>query len=216
MELLLIRHAEPVRIAPGEGGGGPVDPELTARGRDEAERLADWLAAEALDAVVSSPLQRAHQTADPVARGHGLAVEVSSDLIEYDANADHYIPAEELKAERDARWYAMLEGRWEEFGGEPPDQFRARIVPCLDGIIGRFPGGRVAVVCHGGVINVYLAALLELDRHLWFEPGYTSISRVAAARSGPRSLVTLNETAHLLGVRDPAAEPPPEPPAPTG
>jgi 2,3-bisphosphoglycerate-dependent phosphoglycerate mutase len=216
VELLLIRHAEPVRIPPGEGGGGPVDPELTARERDEAERLAAWLAADDIDAVISSPLRRARQTAEPVARAHGLELELGPDLIEYDANADHYIPAEELKAERDGRWRAMLEGRWEDFGGEAPDQFRARIVPCLDAIIARFPGGRVAVVCHGGVINVYVGTLLGLDRHLWFEPGYTSITRVAAARSGPRSLVTLNETAHLLGVRDPAAEPPPEPPAPTG
>jgi probable phosphoglycerate mutase len=216
MDLLLIRHAEPVRIAPGEGGGGPVDPELTVRGRDEAERLATWLAAEDIDAVISSPLRRARQTAEPVARAHGLDVEVDPNVIEYDANADHYIPADELKRNRDARWQAMLDGRWEDFGGEAPDQFRGRIAPCLDGIIGRFPGGRVAVVCHGGVINVYVGALLGLDRLLWFEPGYTSITRVAAARSGPRSLVTLNETAHLLGVRDPSAEPPPEPPAPTG
>jgi probable phosphoglycerate mutase len=216
VDLLLIRHAEPVRIAPGEGGGGPVDPDLTARGRDEAERLAAWLAGEPTDAVICSPLRRARQTAEPLARAHGLDLEIEPDLIEYDANTDHYIPAEELKAERDARWRAMIDGRWEEFGGEPPDQFRARIVPCLDGIIRRFPGGRVAILCHGGVINVYLGTLLGLERHLWFEPGYTSISRVAAARSGPRSLVTLNETAHLLGVRDPAAEPPPEPPAPTG
>jgi probable phosphoglycerate mutase len=216
VELLLIRHAEPVRVAPGEGGGGPADPELTARGRDEAERLAAWLRGEQIDAVITSPLRRASQTAQPVAQAHGLELEIGPDLIEYDANTDHYIPAEELKAERDARWHAMIDGRWEEFGGEPPDQFRARIVPCLDGIIGRFPAGRVAVVCHGGVINVYLGTLLGLDRHLWFEPGYTSISRVAAARSGPRSLVTLNETGHLLGIRDPAAVPPPEPPAPTG
>ncbi len=202
MDLLLIRHAEPVRIAPGEGGGGPVDPELTPRGRAQAGRLAAWLAGEQLDAVFTSPVRRARETAGPVAEAHALDVEVAPELIEYDARADHYIPAEELKVERDARWHAMLEGRWEDFGGEPPDQFRARIVPRLDGISDGFPGRRVAVVCHGGVINVYLAALLGLDRPLWFEPGYTSISRVAAARSGPRSLVTLNETAHLVGARD--------------
>ena len=216
MDLLLIRHAEPVRIAPSEGGGGPVDPELTERGRDEAERLAAWLAGERVDAVFSSPLRRARETAEPLGRAHDLEVEVDGDLMEYDARADHYIPAEELKAERDGRWQAMLEGRWEDFGGEHPDEFRARIVPRLDAIVGQFPGGRVAVVCHGGVINVYVGALLGLEQLLWFEPGYTSITRVAAARTGVRSLVTLNETAHLVGVRDPVAEPPPEPPAPTG
>jgi 2,3-bisphosphoglycerate-dependent phosphoglycerate mutase len=65
----------------------------------------------------------------------------------------------------------------------------------------------VAAVCHGGVINVYLAALLGLERHLWFEPGYTSISRVAAARTGERSVVTLNETAHLVATFDVREEP---------
>ena len=65
----------------------------------------------------------------------------------------------------------------------------------------------VAAVCHGGVINVFLAALLGLERHLWFEPGYTSISRVAAARTGERSLVTLNETAHLVATFDVREEP---------
>lgn len=191
-----------MRIAPGEGGGAPVDPALTPRGRAQAARLADWLAGEQLDAVLTSPLRRARETASPVAEAHALPVEIEPELIEYDAQADHYVPAEELKAERDARWHAMLEGRWEDFGGEPPDRFRARIVPCLDAIIERFPGRRVAVVCHGGVINMYLAVLLGLDRALWFEPGYTSVSRVAAARSGARSLVTLNETAHLIGARD--------------
>jgi broad specificity phosphatase PhoE len=61
----------------------------------------------------------------------------------------------------------------------------------------------VVVVCHGGVINIYLAALLGRSTQLWFDPGYTSISRVRAARSGARSLVSLNETAHLYAVREP-------------
>ena len=51
MELLLVRHAEPVRIGPGEGDG-PADPELTERGREQAERLAAWLEPEAIDLVV--------------------------------------------------------------------------------------------------------------------------------------------------------------------
>jgi len=82
MDLLLIRHAEPVRIAPGEGGGGPVDPELTPRGRAQAGRLAAWLAGEQLDAVLTSPMRRARETAGPVAEAHALAVEIAPELIE--------------------------------------------------------------------------------------------------------------------------------------
>lgn len=201
MELLLIRHAEPTRIAPGEAGDTPADPGLTERGREQAERLAEWLAPESVAAVLCSPLRRAAETAAPVASTLGADAEVVDELAEYDARADHYIPVEELRETRDHRWVAMLEGRWEDFGGERPDVFRARIVPCIDRVIARFAGERVAVVCHGGVINVYLAAILGLDRHLWFEPAYTSINRVAASREGVRSIVTLNETAHLAARR---------------
>jgi len=203
MELILIRHAEPVRIASGERGAGPVDPELTERGQEQAERLAAWFGHDPIDAVVSSPLQRAVDTAAPLATALGVDPIVVAGLVEYDAAADHYIPAEELKATQDARWDAMIAGRWEEFGGENPDEFRARLVPEFDAIVAAHAGERVAVVCHGGVINVYLAAVLGLDAHLWFEPAYTSVSRVLASGAGHRSLQTLNQTAHLDGRRDP-------------
>jgi probable phosphoglycerate mutase len=170
-------------------------------------RLAQWLEHEPIDAVVSSPLRRAQETADLLGDGLKLEVQTVDGLMEYDAEADFYIPVEEMRETRDHRWRATIEGRWEELGGEPPDRFRARIVPCVDEVIDHFPGGRVAAVCHGGVINVYVAALLGLERHLWFEPGYTSISRVAAARTGERSVVTLNETAHLVATLDAEEEP---------
>lgn len=206
MDLLLIRHAEPVRIAPGSRTA-PADPALTDRGRVQAERLARWLAEEPIDAVLSSPLRRAGETANVVGDALGVDVEVIDGLMEYDAEADYYIPVEEMRETRDHRWRAMVEGRWEELGGEAPERFRARIVPCVDAVVDRFAGRRVAAVCHGGVINVYLAAVLGLERHLWFEPGYTSISRVAAARTGERSVVTLNETAHLVATMDAKEEP---------
>jgi probable phosphoglycerate mutase len=204
MELLVIRHAEPVRVTAQESGGAPADPELTARGRDQAARLGDWLAAEGVDHVTSSPLRRATQTAAPLAKALSLEVAVDDQLCEYDTNSDSYIPIEELRETKDDRWQAMLEGRWEDFGGEAPDVFRSRIVTRLDAIITEHPGERVAVVCHGGVINVYFAALLGIDRHLWFDPGYTSISRVRASRSGARSVGSINELAHLVGRWDPS------------
>jgi probable phosphoglycerate mutase len=201
VDLLLVRHAEPVRVAPGETGGAPVDPELTAAGRDQAARLGAWLAAEPVHHVVSSPLRRATETAAPIAAAHGLAVEILPELREYDADADHYIPVEELRETKDERWRAMVEGRWQDYGGEEPDRFRDRIVPVVNALIDAHPRETVVAVCHGGVINVYLGALLGLEHHLWFDPAYTSLSRVRAARGGPRSLASLNETGHLLGER---------------
>ena len=74
MELLWVRHGEPERIAP--GSGIPADPPLTPRGREQAERLAAWLAFESIDRVLSSPQRRAIETAEPIASAHGLDVEV--------------------------------------------------------------------------------------------------------------------------------------------
>jgi probable phosphoglycerate mutase len=54
------------------------------------------------------------------------------------------------------------------------------------------------MVCHGGVINAYVSHCLGLPNSRgFFYPNYTSIHRIAAARSGERSIVTLNETSHL-------------------
>ena len=117
MELLWVRHGEPERIE--SGTGVPADPALTERGRDQAARLAAWLADEPIDVVLSSPQRRAVETAAPIALAHGLDVQITPGLIEYDANSDSYIPMEELRASNDPHLSAMYEGRWEEFGAEP-------------------------------------------------------------------------------------------------
>jgi probable phosphoglycerate mutase len=201
MDLLLVRHAEPERV---EGGTGVrADPPLTARGRTQAERLAQWLAHEHVDAVVSSPQRRARETAAPIATAHGLDVAVVEGLVEWDVEADHYIPVEELKATNDPRWRAMVEGVFTDIGGEDPTLFRKRVLATVDQIVAMHAGRRVVAVCHGGVVNVALGAVLGIDRPLWFDPGYTSLSRIAASRGGVRSVVTLNETAHLEARRGP-------------
>jgi probable phosphoglycerate mutase len=200
MDLLLVRHAEPERIAPGTGE--PANPSLTSHGREQSQRLAGWLAPEHIDAVVSSPQQRALETAAPIADAHGLKVAVVDGLVEYDVQSDSYIPMEELRATNDPRLAAMIEGRWESFGGESTERFRARVEATLDALIADHPGERVVAVCHGGVINVALAIVLGLDRLLWFDPHYTSLSRVVASRNGVRSLASLNENAHLIARRE--------------
>src|SRR5205085_1572469 len=179
---------EPERVAPGTGE--PANPGLTARGNEQAQRLARWLAHEDVDAVLSSPQRRAIETARPIADAHGLKIEVVEGLVEYDVQADHYIPMEELRATNDQRLHDMIEGRWETFGGESPESFRTRVEATLTALIAGHPGERVVAVCHGGVINVALAIVLGFDRLLWFDPHYTSLSRVVASRTGVRSLAS--------------------------
>ena len=194
-----MRHGLPVRV---EGAEGPADPVLTDEGRRQSERLAEWLAHEHIDRLMSSTLRRAQQTAAPVGDRLGLGVELVQGLSEFDADADSYIPIEELRQTRDPRFFALVEGRWDELGSTvDPSAFADLVHTTIEGVIERFPGQRVAVVCHGGVINLYLGRILGAERHLWFEPGYTSISRVAASRDGHRTIVSLNETAHLIATR---------------
>jgi probable phosphoglycerate mutase len=205
MELILVRHAEPVRIDSHETNGAPADPGLTARGREQAARAAAWLAFEKIDALLVSPKLRAVETAAPIATACSLTPEEAPDLIEYDARSDHYIPIDELRASNDARFTAMVEGRWEEFGGEAPEVFQARIAGALDRIVAEHPGERVVAVCHGGVINIALALVAGLDRLLWFDPVYTSMSRIVASRAGIRSVGSINDTGHLIASRERAA-----------
>jgi probable phosphoglycerate mutase len=60
----------------------------------------------------------------------------------------------------------------------------------------------VAVFCHGGVINAWAAHVLKMPPRLFFNPTYASVSRFSCARTGQRSIITLNEHTHLaeLGV----------------
>jgi broad specificity phosphatase PhoE len=205
MDLALVRHAEPIRTPAGTVDG-PADPGLTELGIEQTRRLAAWLEGERVDAVLSSPMRRARETAEPVAAVHGVDIEIVDGLVEYDAASADYIPMDELQASGDPRWHAMVEGRWEDFGADPAHVFKARVAQTVEEVVARFAGQRVVAVCHGGVINCALASILGIDRYLWFEPKYTSISRVVASRSGIRSLATLNEHAHLEATRDRAAE----------
>lgn len=196
MELVLVRHALPIRR---EVTDGAADPPLAPDGVEQASHLAKYLASERFDALYASPMARARQTADPVAESQGLEMVIETDVAEWDRESPEYVPVEELKAANDPRWQAMLDGEWE--GDEPREDFDARVIGAVERIIGSHGGQRVAVVCHGGVINTYLAHVLGLDLELngFFYPNYTSIHRVAAASSGERSIVTINETSHLRG-----------------
>lgn len=205
MELLLVRHAEPERVASGDVVG-PADPGLTQRGEAQARRLADWLAGERVDALLTSPLRRARETAAPVAVALGIEAEVVDGISEYDAHSDEYIPIEELRELKDERWQATIEGRWADVGGVDPAAFQAQVVPAIEGLVDAYPAQRVVAVSHGGVVNVYLAHVLGIDRLLWFHPEYTSISRVRASRTGARSVGSVNETAHLIATRESSPE----------
>lgn len=194
MELILVRHALPIRR---EVADGPADPELSEAGVAQAALLAAYLATESISAIYTSPMKRAVQTALPVAAAMGLDVTEIDGVAEWDRHSNEYIPVEELKATNDPRWQEMIAGGWN--GDEDQSEFDERVRQSLENVIARHRGDTVVVSCHGGVINSYLASVLGLPTSQFFYPNYTSIHRVAASSGGHRSILSINETSHLRG-----------------
>lgn len=192
VELILVRHALPLRARGVDGA--PADPGLADEGHNQAERLAGWLAAERIDAIVSSPARRARETAGPLADTLGLPVGGADALREFDTGATEYVPIEELSVD-DPRWQALARG--ELYDCADPEGFRERVIDGVERLVGDHPGGRVAAFSHAGAINVYTGHVLGLTRNMWFAAGYASITRIGAGRDGRRGLISLNESGHL-------------------
>ncbi|MEZ5378621.1 MAG: histidine phosphatase family protein [Acidimicrobiales bacterium] len=196
MQLLLIRHGLPVPIE------GHADPELDEIGHAQSQHLAEYLASERIDVIYTSPMHRARQTAAPLAERLGMEPIVEPDVAESDKDGTSYVPVEQLKAAGDPRWReAVAVSDWAE-EREPLDAFHERVMAGIERMVDAHAGQNVAVFCHGGVIARYTATILELpwERTGFFYPLYTSVTRVAASSSsGIRSILTVNETAHLRG-----------------
>ena len=195
MELLLIRHALPVRIENPEGE--PADPPLSAAGIEPAARLARWLEPEPLNALYVSPLRRARETAEPLASLKGLELRLEPGIVEFDHDSEIYIPIEELKEQAPARWRELVQS----YALRDMREFRELTLSTLERIVKDHPASRVAVVCHGGVINAWAGYVLGIGNPMFFEPAYTSIHRTLISSAGPRTLVSLNESGHLVGTR---------------
>ncbi len=199
-ELLFIRHAQPL--------SGEADPRLSAAGRRQAERLGQWLTGERIDVIVTSPMARAHETAEIAAERMGRPITATFEALrEWDKDhlADgNYVALEDLGA-GNARFEALRTGRYEDFiPAIDRGEFLSRARRVMDELVDRWPDQRVAAFSHGGLINAALATLLGLEERLFFFlPDYTSISTVRVMPGGRRVVRALNATAHLDGQRDP-------------
>lgn len=203
-EVLLIRHGQQAFNFAGPVGES-VDPPLSDRGLMQAEALGQWLSTRPIAAIYASPLRRAFQTATAVAKGQGCPTEsitVMADLREVEIFRD--IPQDRPVADyfgRDLlagmRRRMMVEKSWDVYpASEPSLEFRRRAINAVEAVIARHAGERVAVVCHGGVINAYIGHVIGSKYDMFFRPAHTSISVVAAAEDR-RALHALNDLRHL-------------------
>ncbi|MFI9507652.1 histidine phosphatase family protein [Nocardia sp. NPDC052566] len=193
MQLILVRHAQPVRVL---RATGQADPELAAVGVEQAERLPAALGHHRISRVVSSPQLRARATAAPVADKLGLGVDIVDDLAEYDRDLPAYIPIEDAKVEFREAYERIKAGQLPELiDGRA---FKGRVYDAISEIAAATESADTVVVfAHGGVINVLLQDVLKLERPLTFPIDYCSITRILYSRTGRRTAATINENGHV-------------------
>jgi broad specificity phosphatase PhoE len=178
----LARHGQSDWNAAGRWQGH-ADRPLTALGLRQAADLAEELAGVTLDAVYSSDLRRARETAAAVAGPRGLTVETLAALREVDVGSWSGLTRAQARARFPDGFRRWTEGGhgWED--GEPYDRMSKRVVDAVRRIAAEHDGESVLVVSHGGPIRALHAAArgLDVSEHRRLQPVEPNarVSRVA-------------------------------------
>jgi broad specificity phosphatase PhoE len=151
---------------------GHTDRPLTERGREQAYALADLVAGEKIDAIYTSPLSRAQETAEIVAARVGLEPVALPELREVDTGSWSGLSRADVEArfpEGFARWRSGGSG-WED--GETYEEMAERVIGALGTVAEAHPDGRVLVISHGGPIRAIHAAAegLAIDDYRRLRP----------------------------------------------
>lgn len=186
---LLIRHAHTdaigVRLS-----GRTRGIHLNAQGRAEADRLGRRLAGDALHAIYTSPLERAVETARPIAQQQGIVETVRDELSEIDFGVWTGKTFAEL--EQDRRWqiYNRCRGSASIPGGEKTTAVQSRIVAVLKTLARSHQGQRIAIVSHGDPLRYAVLTFTgaSLDRYSEVTILPASVSAVVWLPEGPRLL----------------------------
>lgn len=184
--LLLIRHGDTDvagRVLTGRSPGV----HLNERGRRQAAELDRRLVAVAIDAVWASPLERARETATPVADARGLAVETVAELQEVAQGDWQGRSVQDLAPVNAWQHYNAFRSLYGIPGGESLAEVQLRMLRVLQRAWAEFPDGCVAAVSHGDPIRGLLVHLLgmPLDLAARLEVSPASVSIVHWAGEAP-------------------------------
>jgi broad specificity phosphatase PhoE len=197
-ELVLVRHGETVWHAENRYAGRSDVP-LTERGHEQAETLARWAAGAGLDAVITSPLGRARDTARPTCAALGLDARVDERLVEVDFGKGEGLTRDEMRETFPDARAAFLERPASRPlpDGESGADAVARAAPALAESASAHPDGRVLVVAHQTLLRLLLCSMLgiPLDHYRRVFPRLEGTARtvVRPAAEGPAALLRLNE-----------------------
>ena len=205
-ELILLRHGETewnreLRFQ------GQVDVPLNATGHAQAQRLAQRLAGEPIDHLVSSDLSRARQTADPFARqvqaSRGIGLDVDAALREQAFGRIDGMRVEDIQRDHADVWAGWMQFQSDYVvpDGESTRQFHTRVMAALWQLVASHPGRTLAVVTHGGVLDM----VFRTARGLGLEgPRQSAIPNAGISRvrmqDGVVELLQWADTAHLEGM----------------
>jgi probable phosphoglycerate mutase len=201
--LYLIRHgqsdfdSEDVVSSP---RGEQWDPPLSAEGRRQAELLAKRLLVMDAPAVVySSTMRRTRETIAPYATAAGMDILEEPELIEAHIGEWERVSFRDILLADEEMLHRVRhqEPVWRYAPGvEQLRPFRERVHGAIDRILERHPVGDVVVVCHGGVINAYLAPIMGVDHEMFFLPENTSLNSIVVDGDA-RRVRFLNDVLHL-------------------
>ncbi len=202
--LTLVRHAETDWNREQRYQGG-TDTELSQAGRAQAQAAGRLLSTETFAAVWASPLRRARETAEAIARPHGLPVQTHAGFSEMRFGAWEGLTGDEVRAR-----FADDYRRWREDpatakwpGAEPLVDVRARALLGLEALRAAYDGRRVCLVAHGITKRILIleALGLPLDRLWTFHVSYSGISDLEF-RDDWTAVHRMNTLVHLDGAPD--------------
>lgn len=188
---------------------GQLDIDLNDVGRWQAERAGAALGDSGLQFIYSSDLCRAHNTAQAIARHCGIAaadIRIDQGLRERSFGRFQgltYAQVGQLHPEDALRW-KQRDPHWAPPEGESQTQLFARVQAALNNIAAQHPGEHIAIVTHGGVLDVFyrLATGQDISAARTWELGNCAINRVLWTPQA-LTLVGWADTSHLdQGPRD--------------
>lgn len=179
---------------------GQLDVGLNDTGRWQALQAGAALAGEQVDVVISSDLARAHETAQAIARHHGLDVRVEKQLRERGFGSFQGMTYAQIEAQmpQEALLWRKRDLQFAPGGGESLLVFRERVARCMRRLAIEHAGRHVVVVSHGGVMDILYreATALDLAAPRTWQLGNASINRILF--NGEHfSLIGWSDTRHL-------------------
>jgi probable phosphoglycerate mutase len=204
--VVIIRHGQSQGNAEGRFGGH-TDTPLSPRGRRQAQATARALASEKFNAIYSSDLPRAIETATPLTKLTGARLETTEALRERSVGVMEGLTFEEAAEQHPEQYQALLRRDFEHvlLGGESYRQTLDRASRKLDEAIEQHKGGRIALFAHTGTICILILHLMgALDapelKPVWIATANCGIARFDLRDDGFVRVLVINDTRHLVGI----------------